>query len=173
MGQYLDPMLMELKESVLVNINECFALGCDDILSYKNRICVLDVDDLRTRIFAEDHVSRYSIHLGSTKMYHELKQIYWWDDIKMDIEEYVAKSHNCQHVKEEHLKPLGLTHIIEVPTWKWEAINLDFVVSFPKNKRKHDSIWVIVDRLTKSAHFIPLKSTYRARSYARLYIDEM
>ena len=106
-------------------------------------------------------------------MYHDLKQIYWWDGIEKDIAEYVAKCPFCQQVKAEHLKPGGLTLIIEVPTWKWESINMDFVVGLPKTRRQHDSIWVIVDKMTKSAHFIPLKSTYRAEDYARLYIDEI
>ena len=66
-----------------------------------------------------------------------------------------------------------MTQIIEVPTWKWEAINTDFVVCLPNTSRQHDSIWVIVDRMTKSAHFIPVKSTYRAEEYARLYNDDI
>ena len=79
--------------------------------------------------------------------------------MKKDIAGFVAKCPNCQQVKEEHLKPGGLTLIIEVPTWKWEAINKDFVVVLPRTRRQHDSIWVIVDRSTKSAHFIPVMST--------------
>ena len=85
----------------------------------------------------------------------------------------MATCPNCQQVKAEHLKPGGLTLIIEVPTWKWEAINKDFVVGLPRTRRQHDSIWVIVDRMTKSSNFIPVKSTYRAEDYARLYIDEI
>ena len=172
-GQHLDAVLMEMKDSVLLKMHESFALGDDGILRYQNRLCVPDVDDLRTKIVTEAHGSRYSIHPGSTKMYHDLKQIYWWDGMKKDIADYVAKCPNCQQVKAEHLKPGGLTQIIEVPTWKWEAINMDFVVGLPRTRRQHDSIWVIVDRLTKSAHFIPVKSTYRAEDYARLYIDEI
>ena len=91
-------------------------------------------------------------------MYHDLKQIYLWDGMKKDIAEYVAKCSNCQQVKAKHLKTSGLTQIIEVLTWKWEAINMDFVVGLPRTRRQHDSIWVIVDRLTKSALFIPVKS---------------
>ena len=79
----------------------------------------------------------------------------------------------CQQVNAENLKPSGLTHIIEVPTWKWEAINMDLVVGHLKTRRQHDSIWVIVDRMTKSAHFISVKSTYKAEDCARLYIDEI
>ena len=69
------------------------------------------MDDLWTRILAEAYGSRYSIHLGSTKMYRDLNQIYWCDGIMKDIEEYVVKCPNCQHVKEEHLKLGDLTHI--------------------------------------------------------------
>ncbi|XP_069149523.1 uncharacterized protein [Solanum lycopersicum] len=92
---------MELKDSMLVKMNESFALGDDDIHRYQNRQCVPNVDDLQTRIIAEAHGSKYSIHPGSTKMYHEFKQIYWWDGMKRDIEEYVAKCHKCQQVKVE------------------------------------------------------------------------
>ena len=122
---------------------------------------------------AEAHGSRYFVHPSSTKMYHDLKQIYLWDGMKKDIAEYVAKCSNCQQVKAKHLKTSGLTQIIEVLTWKWEAINMDFVVGLPRTRRQHDSIWVIVDRLTKSTHFIPVMSTYRAEDYTRLYIDEI
>ena len=75
---------MELKDSVLIKMNESFALGCDGILRYQDSLDVPDVDDLRTTIVAEAHGSRYSIHPSSTKMYHNLKKIYWWDDMKKD-----------------------------------------------------------------------------------------
>ena len=111
-GQHLDPVLMELNDSVLLKMNESFALGGDIILRYQDRLCVLDVDDLRTRIVVAAHGSRYSIHQGSTKMYHDLKHSYWRDCMKKDIAEYVAKYPNCQKVKAEHLRPGGLTQII-------------------------------------------------------------
>ena len=161
---------MELKDSVLLKMNESFTLGGDGIRRYQDRLYIPYVDDLWTSIVEEAHGSRYSIHPGSTKMYHDLKQIYWWDGMKKDIAEYVAKCPNCQQVKVGHLKLGGLTQRIKVATWKWEAINMDFVVGLPRTRRQHDSIWVIVDRLTKSAHFIPVKSTYRAEDYARLSI---
>ena len=98
-GQQLDPVLMELKDSVLINMNESFSLGGDDILRYQDRLCVPYVNDLRTKIVVESHSSRYSIHQDSTKMYHDLKLIYWWDGMKKDIAQYVAKCPNCQQVK--------------------------------------------------------------------------
>ena len=76
---------------MLVKMNESFVLGGDDILRYQDKLCVPDVDDLWTRIIADAHGSRYFIHLGSTKMYHDLKQVNWWDGMKKDIAEYVTK----------------------------------------------------------------------------------
>ena len=102
------------------------------------------MDDLQTKIVAEAHGSRYSIHPCSTMMYHDIKKIQWWDGMNKDIVEYVAKCPNCQQVKEEHLKPGRLTLIIEVLSWKQEAIYIDFVVGLLKTRTQHDSIWVIV-----------------------------
>ena len=92
--------------------------------------------------------------------------------MKRDIVEYVANCPNCQHFKAELLKPSGLTQTIEVLTWEWEAINIDFMVGVLKTRRQHDSIWVNMDRMTKSIDFIPVKSTYRDEDYVKLYIDE-
>ena len=93
-------------------------------------------------------------------MYHDLREIYWWDGLKRDIEEFVAKYLNCQKVKDEHQKSGGLLQEIHIPTWKWEYINMDFVVGLPLTQKPYDSLWVVVDWLTKSACFIPVKSTY-------------
>ena len=95
-GQCLDTILMELKDSVLIKMNEFFALGGDDMLRYQNRLCVLYMDDLKTGIVAKAYGSRYFICPGSTKMYQDLKQIYWWDGIEKDIKDYVANCPNCQ-----------------------------------------------------------------------------
>ena len=126
----------------------------DGVLRYQGRLCVPDVEDLRYRILEEAHGSRYSIHLGDTKMYHDLREVYWLDGLKRDITEIVSKCPNCKQVKVDHVKPNGLTQIMDVPTWKWEDINTDFVVELHRTRRKNDSIWVIMDRLTKSAYFI-------------------
>jgi len=76
-------------------------------------------------------------------------------------------------VKVEHQKPAGLVQEIAIPLWKWEAINMDFITGLPRSRRKFDSIWVIVDRLTKSAHFLPVRATFSAEDYAGLYIREI
>ena len=117
--------------------------------------------------FEEANGSRYSIHLGLTKLYNDLRDIFWWDILKKDMAKFVSMCPNCQQVKAEHQKTGDLLQEIQVPTWKWEDINMDFVVGLPQTQRQYDSIWVVVDSLTKSAHFIPVKSSYSAEDYAR------
>ncbi|KAH0695924.1 hypothetical protein KY289_013406 [Solanum tuberosum] len=171
--QHLDPILMELKESILNKSVEVLSQGRDGVLRYQSRLCVSDVDGLREKILEEAHGSRYSIHPGATKMYRDLREVYWWNGMKKDIASFVAKCPNCQQVKAEHMKPGGLLQDINIPTWKWEEVNMDFFVGLPRTQRQHDSIWVIVDRMTKSAHFIPVKVTFLAEDYAKLYIKEV
>ena len=109
----------------------------------------------------------------STKVYHDLKDLFWWEGLKKDIMEFVSNCPNFQQVKSEHQKPSGLLQEIQVPTWKLEDMNMDFVVGLPRTQRQYDLIWVVVDRLTKSAHFILVKYTYSAEDYARIFIDEI
>ncbi|XP_070036927.1 uncharacterized protein [Nicotiana tomentosiformis] len=106
-------------------------------------------------------------------MYHDVKEQYWWDNMTKSIAEFVAQCPNCQQVKIEHQKPSALIQNIEILTWKWEVINMDFIIGLPCSYHKFDSIWVIVDRLTKFAHFLPVKTTYRAEDYAKLYIKKI
>ncbi|WMV33404.1 hypothetical protein MTR67_026789 [Solanum verrucosum] len=94
-------------------------------------------------------------------MYHDLREAYWWNGMKKDIAGFVAKCPNCQQVKVEHKKPGGLSQDISIPTWKWEDLNMDFLVGLPRTRRQHDSIWVIVDRLgtgTGCTGTIPVRS---------------
>ncbi|MCQ7632740.1 transposase family protein, partial [Salmonella enterica] len=129
--------------------------------------------ELRQHILTEAHNSRYSIHPGATKMYRDLREVYWWNGMKRDIADFVAKCPNCQQVKVEHQKPGGMTQEIDIPTWKWEVINMDFITGLPRTRRQHDSIWVIVDSVTKSSRFLAVKATNSAEDYAKLYINEI
>ncbi|GJV89595.1 reverse transcriptase domain-containing protein [Tanacetum coccineum] len=107
----------------------------------------------------ESHKSKYSIHPGSDKMYQDLKKLYWWPNMKAIIAEYVGKCLTCSRVKAECQKPSGLLIQPEILTFKWERITMYFVTKLPRTSNGHDTIWVIVDRLTKSAHFIPTRET--------------
>nr|XP_009800576.1 PREDICTED: uncharacterized protein LOC104246464 [Nicotiana sylvestris] len=106
-------------------------------------------------------------------MYHDLKEVYWWNDMKRNVADFVEKCPNCQQVNAEHQWLGGLTQNIEIPIWKWEMINMDIMVRNSQTQRKFDSIWVNVDRITKSSHFLPVKSTDKAEHYAQLYIEEI
>ncbi|GJZ79067.1 putative reverse transcriptase domain-containing protein [Tanacetum coccineum] len=86
---------------------------------------------------------------GADKMYKDIKEYYWWPGMKKDIALYVGKCLTCSKVKAEHQKPSGLLQQPEIPVWKWEQITMDFVTSLPRTTRGHDSIWLVVDRLTK------------------------
>nr|GEV45712.1 reverse transcriptase domain-containing protein [Tanacetum cinerariifolium] len=130
-------------------------------------------DNLRDLIMHESHKSKYSIHLGSDKMYHDLKKLYWWPNMKAIITEYVGKCLTCSRVKAECQKSSGLLIQPEIPTWKWERIMMDFVTKLPKTLSGHDTIWVIVDRLTKSAYFIPTREIDSMETLTRLYIKEI
>ena len=122
---------------------------------------------------SEAHSSWYSIHPGATKMYYNLLEIYQWNGMKKDIAEFVAKYSNCEQVKIEHQRPGGLSQDIVIPTQKWEDVNMDFIVCFPCTRLQHDSIQAIVDQMTKSTHFLPVKISYSAEDYAKMYLKEM
>jgi hypothetical protein len=116
----------------------------------------------------EDHDSAYSIHPGSTKMYQDLKQRYWWYGMKRDVAAHVALCDTCHRVKAKHQTPVGLLQLLKVPEWKWEKIDMDFIVGLPRTRDGYDPIWVILDRLTKVAHFILVQTTYTGAKLAEL-----
>ena len=106
-------------------------------------------------------------------MYRDLKEYYWWPNMKSDIAEWVSKCLDYQKVKAEHQRPSGLLQPLEIPEWKWEQIAMDFVVGLPLTRGKCDVIWVIIDRLTKSAHFIPINERYSIDRLTNLYMKEI
>ncbi|GJY22178.1 putative reverse transcriptase domain-containing protein, partial [Tanacetum coccineum] len=128
--------------------------------------------DLRTVIMHESHKSKYSIHPGSDKMYQDMKKLYWWPNMKANIATYVSKCLTCAKVKAEHQRPSGLLVQPKIPEWKWDNITMDFVTKLPKSSQGYDTIWVIVDRLTKSAIFTPMRETDPMDKLARMYLKE-
>ncbi|KAI3776829.1 hypothetical protein L1987_46619 [Smallanthus sonchifolius] len=106
-------------------------------------------------------------------MYKGLRQHYWWPGMKKDVAVYVSKCLTCSKVKIEHQRPSGLLEQPEIPMWKWECISMDFITKLPRTPRGFDSIWVIVDRLTKSAHFLTIRDDWGAEKLAQVYLDEI
>ncbi|GJZ29787.1 putative reverse transcriptase domain-containing protein [Tanacetum coccineum] len=145
----------------------------DGTVCLSNRSWIPYFGDLRTLIMHESHKSKYSIHPGSDKMYQDLKKLYWWPNMKAKITTYVSKCLTCTKVKVECQKPSGLLVQPVIPVWKWENITMDFVTKLPKTSTGQDAIWVIVDRLTKSAHFLPMKETDSMEKLTRQYLKEV
>ena len=149
----------------------CFCQDDKGTIWFGQHLVVPDDAAIRKEIFDEAHLSKFSIHRGSSKMYQDLKENFWWSNMKVDIAKYISECDTCLRVKASHLKTAGKLQPLPVPAWKWDDISMDFIVGLPLTSRNHDSIWVIVDRLTKTAHFIAVKTTFTAKDYADLYLD--
>nr|GEW43750.1 putative reverse transcriptase domain-containing protein [Tanacetum cinerariifolium] len=129
--------------------------------------------DLRSVIMHESHKSKYSIHPGSEKMYQDMKKLYWWPNMKVNIATYVSKCLSYTRVKAEHQRPLGLLVQPAIPEWKWDNITMDFITKLLKSPQGFDTIWVIVDRLTKSAHFLSIRENDPLDKLAMLYLNRI
>ena len=103
-------------------------------------------------------------------MYKDLKRHFWWEGMKREVAVHVSKCLTCQQVKAKHQ---SLLQTLPIPQWKWEHITMDFVVGLPRTQQNHDAIWVVVDRLTKSAHFIAYSMTYPVEKLSRLYLQHI
>ena len=129
--------------------------------------------ELREEILREFHYSQFFVHPGDTKMYQDLRRRYYCSGMKRHVGDFVRRCLTCQQVKAERQKPVGLLQLLEVDEWKWEHVTMDFVTHFPWTPQRHDAVWVIVDRLTKSAHFLAVRMTFTLERFCRLYIREI
>ena len=141
----------------------------DGTLCFSNRTCV-PKGEVRQEVLAEAHSSAYSIHPGGTKMYQDLKQQFWWHGMKKEIARYGANCLVCQQVKAEHQRTTGLLQPLPILKWKCEHITMDFVTALPRSQKGNNTVWVIVDRLTKLAYFIPFRLRQSTELLAEKYI---
>jgi hypothetical protein len=125
---------------------------------------------LKKKILDEAHTSKYSIHPGSTKMYHDMRGQFLWTRMKHETTRYVSECDTCRKVKANYMKSGGLLQPLSILDWKWEGISMDFIVGLPLTAYKLYLIWIIVDRITKSSHFIPVHTKYRAEKYGEIYV---
>ena len=168
-----DPFIKEEIRKIEDGKPSEFHLGEAYSLWFHKRICVPDIPEIKNLILREAHETPYSIHPGSKKMYMDLKEIFWWNNMKREIAKYVSECHTCQRVKAEHQSPAGPLQPLEIPEWKWEEIGMDFITGLPMTKKNKDMIWVIVDRLTKSAHFLAVNQKDTAEKPVNLYVKEI
>ncbi|GKA90066.1 putative reverse transcriptase domain-containing protein [Tanacetum coccineum] len=145
----------------------------DGTLCFNGRSWLPYYGDLRIVIMHESYKSKYFIHPGSDKMYQDMKKLYWWPNMKAKIATYVSKCLTCARVKAENQRPSGLLVQPEIPQWKWDNITMDFVTKLPRSSQGYDTIWVIVDRLTKSAIFLPMREIDPLEKLAKMYLKEV
>lgn len=153
--------------------------GCDfrvdenGVMMFRDRVCVFDVSEFKRSILEEGHISGLSIHPGAMNMYQDLNKMFWWPGMKKEVSEFVYACLTCQTSKIEHQKPLGLMQPLNIPKCIWDSISMDFVIGLPKTSKGCNSIWVIMDRLTKSTHFVSMRINYPLQKLAELHIDEI
>jgi len=169
----LDASLNRVREQLGTDEAKDFALGNDGILRFQSRVCIPDDTEVKRLILEEGHKSRLSLYLGMTKMYQDLKESFWWQGMKKDVAQLVFACLTCQKANVEHQRPGGIVQPLKIPVWKWDSISKDFVTHLPRTFRGHDTIWVIVNRLTKSAHFLAMNLRMSMAKLAQLYIKEI
>jgi hypothetical protein len=148
----------------------CFHEDAEGTLWFKERLVVPKNEALKKKILDEAHTMRYSIHPRSTKMYHDLRQQFWWTRMKCVVACYVSECDTYWRVKDDYMKHGGLWQPLSTQEWKWDNISMDFILGLTLTAQKFDLIWVIVDRLSKSAHFIPVNTKYRVEKYVEIYV---
>ena len=129
-----------------------------------------NVPKVKLLILDEVQKTIYSGHPGYQKTVTMLRKEYFWSNMKSEVAEYIARCLYYQQVKTEHQHPASLLQPSPIPSWKWEVISLDFITGLPRNQNQNDSIMVVVDKLSKVAHFIPIKTTYKAANIADIFL---
>ena len=143
------------------------------LLTYRNRLYIPYCDDLKRFIMDELHKIPYTGHPGYQKMITTTRKQFYWHGLKKYIDEYLAKCIECQQVKAEHRHPIGLLQPLPISEWKWETISMDFITGLPTYTKQNDAIMVVVDKFSKSAHFIPVKMTCKAIDIANIFMKEI
>jgi hypothetical protein len=172
-GQKEDEKINEIRQLTIDGKGKDFREDVEGVVWFKDRLCVPDIKSIRELILKEAHDTTYSIHPGSEKMCQDLKKRFWWYRMKREIVEYVAICSSCEMIKAEHQRLAGLLWSLQIPQWKWDEIGTDFIVGLSRTRVGYDSIWVVVDRLTKVAHFISVKTTYNSAVLAKLICLEL
>jgi hypothetical protein len=142
----------------------------DGLLMHKNRICVPSFGELSNLVLKEMHNVPCAGHPGYQKTIAAVRSRFFWLIMKNDVSNYISRCMECQRVKDEHRHPMGLIHTLPIPEKKWEVVTIEFITKFPRTTRQHDSIMVVVDKLTKDAHFVPVKKTHTTTNISEIYM---
>src|SRR3954464_6340925 len=172
-SQLADPYTRKIISNLQLPKYESFHVDDQGTLFFEHRMFVPNYPGLREQVLKEAHDSVLSIHPGSTKMYMDLKTQYWWPGLKRYCAKYVSECDVCRRVKAVHQKPSGLLQPLKPPEWKWEKVEMDFITGFPRSQKGNNAIFVVIDRLSKVAHFFHVKETISAIQLAELYINRI
>ena len=172
-SQLGDPHTRKVTSQLQLPKYESFHVDDQGTLFFEHRMFVPNYPGLREQVLKEAHDSVLSIHPGSTKMYMDLKTQYWWPGLKWYCAKYVSECDVCRRVKAVHQKPSGLLQPLKPPEWKWEKVEMDFITGFPRSQKGNNAIFVVIDRLSKVAHFFPVKETISGIQLAELYINRI
>jgi hypothetical protein len=159
-------LVEKLQEGNLQQKNEEYKLDNDEILKYKGIIYVPNSHELKYLILREMHNVPYAGNPDYQKTIATVKSQYYWLGMKKEVVDFIAKCLECQKVKDEHRHPARLLQPLHIPEWKSEVVIMDFITKLPRKNKQHDSIMVVVDKLTKAAHFIPVKLTHKETNIA-------
>src|SRR3954471_9906071 len=177
--QGYDSYVHRIKRDIADGRPSPFTIDTQGAVFFKNRLVVPRYRgkhenlDVTLEVMKEAHDTPLSIHRGNTKMYQDIRQRYWWSNMKQDIARYVDECDVCRRVKAEHQRPAGTLQPLSIPKWKWDKIEMDFVTGFPRSQKGHDAIFVVIDRLSKVAHFLPVKETISASQLEDLYVSRI
>jgi hypothetical protein len=145
----------------------------DGLLMHKNRIYVPSSEELRNLVLKEMHNVPYVGHPSYQKIIAAVRSQFFWSGMKKGVLDYIVRCVECQRVKVEHRNLAGLLQPLPIPEKKWEVITMDFITKFPRTTRKNDTIMVVVDKLTKASHFVPVKMTHTTTNIAEIYMREI
>ena len=172
-AQVREPGLVRVLNEMEIEPAGGYSNSSDGGLLYQGRLCVPMIEKLNNEILKEAHNSPFVMHPGGTKMSQDIRPHFWWCGMKKDIAKFVNRCLVIQQVKTPRQRPAGLLQPLNILEWKWENIAMDFIVDLPKTLKGYSLIWVIMDRLTKSAHFLPGKATYTVDNWAHMYMKEI
>jgi hypothetical protein len=151
----------------------CYELKDDGILMYKGKLYVLNSSEMKNTFMKEIHNVPYVGHLGYQKTLATVRSQYFWPRMKKEVANYIVICIECQKVKTKHRHPTCLLQPFPIPEWKWEVVTIDFITKLPRTMKQHDSIMVVVDKLTKTTHFIPVKTTHKPTNIVDIYMKEV
>src|SRR3954470_9045342 len=174
--QTCDSDVEKIKRDITKGKAPSFTVADDGTLYFQKSLVVPRSKpnlNLTPRVMKEAHDTALSIHPGCTKMYQDLRQRYWWSNMKQDIARYVDECDVCRRIKAEHQRPAGTLQPLSIPEWMWDKIEMDFVTGFPRSQKGHDAIFVVIERFSKVAHFLPIKETISASQLADLYVSRI